>query len=110
MRISCGGTGEFPVTIDLHQGSTLSAYLLTPIIDELTAHILEEVLWFMFVDDIVLVDESRDRVNAKLERWWEALKSKGFKISTKTIYMDCNFRAETIVRIEAPEIPQINSF
>ena len=37
--------------------------------DELNAHIQEEVPWRMlFADDIALVDESRDRVNAKLER------------------------------------------
>ena len=60
----------------------------------------------LFADDVVLVDESRNGVNAKLERWWEPLESKGYKISrTKTEYMDCNFnghieRAKTTVRIE----------
>ena len=39
--------------------------------------------------DIVLVDELKDDVNAKLERWGEAFESKGFTISrTKTEYMD----------------------
>ena len=48
--------------------------------DELTAHIQEEVPWCMlFVDDIVLVNESRDCVNAKFERWQEALESKALK-------------------------------
>ena len=61
----------------------------------------------LFASDIMLVDESRDGAKTKLERWKEALESKGFKISrTKTEYMDCNFsedlqRAETTVRIEA---------
>ena len=70
----------------------------------------------LFTDDIVLVDESRDSVSAKRERWQEVLESKGFKISrTKTIYMDCNFsghlqRAKTIGRIKAQEIPQRYSF
>ena len=37
--------------------------------DELIAHIQEEVPWCMlFVGDIVLVDESRNGVNAKLDR------------------------------------------
>ena len=50
----------------------------------------------------MLVDESRDCVNAKLERWQEALEVKSFKINrTKTEYMDCNFsghieRAESL--------------
>ena len=105
------------MTIGLHQGSTLSPYLFALIMDELTAHIQEEVPWcILFADDIVLVDESRAGVNAKLKRWREALESKGFKISrTKAEYMDCNFvghmeRAETIMRIEDQEIPQSDSF
>ena len=35
----------------------------------------------IFADDIVLVDESRDSVNAKLERWREALESKGLIVN-----------------------------
>ena len=56
---------------------------------ELIAHIQEEVTWCMFfADDIVLVNEPRDGVNAKLKRWREALESKSFKISrTKTEYI-----------------------
>ena len=55
-------------------------------------------------------------MNAKLERWWEDLESKGFKIShTKAEYMLCNFsghkeRDETTVRIEDHEIQQSASF
>ena len=38
------------------------------------------------VNDTVLVDESRDGVNAKLEKWRGALKSKGFKPNKDGIY------------------------
>jgi hypothetical protein len=42
----------------------------------------------LFVDDIVLVDESRAGINRKLELWWETLESKGFRLSrTKIEYM-----------------------
>lgn len=50
--------------------------------DELNAHIQEEIhLYVLFVDDIALplMDESRDGVNAKIERLQEVLESKGFK-------------------------------
>ena len=53
----------------MHKGSTLNPYLFALIMDELVAYIQEEVPWCMlFVNDIVLADESRDGVNAKLER------------------------------------------
>ena len=35
----------------------------------------------LFADDIVLVDEMRAGVNAKLELWRQTLESRGFKLS-----------------------------
>jgi hypothetical protein len=50
----------------------------------------------MFADDVVLVDESRARVNRNLELWQETLQYKGFKLSrTKTEYMGCDFGTTT---------------
>ncbi|KAK9083623.1 hypothetical protein Scep_030094 [Stephania cephalantha] len=41
-------------TIGLHQGSVLSPYLFTLVMDELTRHIQNDISWCMlFVDDIV---------------------------------------------------------
>jgi len=34
-----GATEDFPITIGLHQGSTLSPYLFTLVLDVLTEHI-----------------------------------------------------------------------
>jgi len=46
----------------------------------------------LFVDDIVLVVESREGIISKLERLRETLKSKGFKINRMKIkYMKNNF-------------------
>ena len=39
----------------------------------------------LFANDIVLVAETKVKVNAKLELWREALKSKGLKISRKKL-------------------------
>ena len=43
VRTTCGKTSEFPTTIGLLQGSTLNPYLFALIMNELTAHIQEEV-------------------------------------------------------------------
>ena len=46
----------------------------------------------LFVDDVVLVDESRVGLNKKLELGQEALGYKGFRLSTtKTEYIRCDF-------------------
>ncbi|KAL4189875.1 hypothetical protein AMTRI_Chr08g209200 [Amborella trichopoda] len=79
---------------------------------DLTRHLQDdEVAWCMlFVDDIVLIDETRNGVNTKLELWRDALESKGFKISrTKTKYMESKFsnnrnRDEVIVTIDGQEV------
>ena len=48
----------------------------------------------LFADDVVLVDESRTRVNWKLEMWRNTLDLKGFRLSRAKIeYMTCEFNA-----------------
>jgi hypothetical protein len=50
----------------------------------------------LFVDDVVLVDESRMGVDQKLELWRRTLHAKGFRLSTsKMEYMKCDFSATT---------------
>ena len=87
---ACGGiTSDFSIIIGLHQGSELSPFLFIIVMDELTRVIQNEILWcILFADDIVLVDEMRARLNAKLELWRQTLESQGFRLSrAKTEYM-----------------------
>ncbi|KAG5583946.1 hypothetical protein H5410_044380 [Solanum commersonii] len=66
-------------------------------------HFPEEVPWCMlFADDIVLIDETQDKVNARLEVWRQALESKGFS--------DVVEEAEVEVRLATQIIPKRESF
>ena len=59
VRTHEGQTGSFPITVGLHQGSSLSPYLFALVMDELTRHIQDDIPWCMlFTDDIVLIDET----------------------------------------------------
>ena len=60
------------------------------VMGELTRYIEDDVPWHMlFVNDIVLVDETARGVNTKLEIQKEALESKKFSMSRKnTEYME----------------------
>ncbi|KAM2015416.1 hypothetical protein COP2_047002 [Malus domestica] len=85
--------------------------------DELTGHIQDDIPWCMlFADDIVLIDETQEGVNAKLNLWTEVLESKGLRLSrSKTEYMECKFSAngsqnELGVRIGDQEIPKSDRF
>ena len=68
VRTTDGYTNVFPINIVLHQGSALSPYLFALVIDEVTREIQGDILWSMlFANDVVLVDESREGVNRKVE-------------------------------------------
>ncbi|KAM2189178.1 hypothetical protein EV2_031863 [Malus domestica] len=70
----------------------------------------------LFADDIMLIDETQEGVNMKLNLWREVLKSKGLRLSrSKTEYMECKFSAngsqnELGVRIGDQEIPKSDYF
>ncbi|KAL3372890.1 hypothetical protein AABB24_005089 [Solanum stoloniferum] len=117
VRTVGGDSEHFPVEMGLHQGSVLSPFLFALVMDELTRSIQEKVPWCMlFADDIVLIDETRDRVNARLEVWRRTLESKGFRLSrTKTEYLRCKFsealdEADGEVRLDTQIIPKKESF
>lgn len=66
VRTPRGVTNDF--SIGTHQGSASSPFLFSLIMDVLTKEIQDELPWSMlFVDDIVFIDETRQRVNDKLE-------------------------------------------
>jgi len=68
VRSSGGVTNGFFVGMGLYQGSALNPFLFTLVMDELTKGIQDELPWCMlFVDDIVLIDETREGVNGELE-------------------------------------------
>ena len=85
--------------------------------DGLTKLIQEEVpKCKLFADDIVLANETRSEVNAKLEVWQDALEVKGFRLSkTKIEYMECKFSKsrninEGVVRDDGQEMLKSNNF
>ena len=90
-------TKPFTVKVGLHQGSTFSPFIFTVIMEEISKCIWETVPWYMlFADDIVLVAETKEEVNNKLEEWKEVLEGKGLRISrTKAKYLRCHFSGTT---------------
>jgi hypothetical protein len=57
-------TNDFSINIGLHQGSALSHYLFSLVMDGVTRDIQGDIpCCMLFTDDVVLVDESRTSVH-----------------------------------------------
>ena len=84
--------------------------------DELTRGIQDALPWCMlFIDDIVLIDETRQGVNNKLERWRHTLEVRGFRVSrSKTEYLHCYFsrrvEAGGEVTLDGRPLPKVDKF
>ncbi|KAH1249954.1 Solanesyl diphosphate synthase 3, chloroplastic/mitochondrial [Glycine max] len=97
--------------------SILSPYLFTLILDVLTEQIQEIApRCMLFADDIVLLGESREELNERLETWRRALETHGFRLSrSKSEYMECKFNksrrvSNSEVKIGDHIIPQVTRF
>ncbi|KAK3866891.1 hypothetical protein Pcinc_027601 [Petrolisthes cinctipes] len=94
VRSAVGTTESFPVKVGLHQRSALTPYLFNLLMDVLVEEVTKEAPWSMhFADDIVLVSESDEELQGKLELWKGLLEDYGLKVSRqKTEYLECNAR------------------
>jgi len=66
-------------------------------------------------DDIVLIDETKDRLNNRLELWTHTLESRGFRMSrSKTEYLQCGFNSEEAggdeLTIDGVAVPRVEKF
>ncbi|XP_035841366.1 uncharacterized protein LOC110919430 [Helianthus annuus] len=101
----------------LQQGSALSPFLFAVILDELTKLIQEALPWcLLLADDIVLVADSKQSLNVRLEEWRAALEDRGLRISrSKTEYLYCDFSGvdndeDIQITIDGQVVPQVTKF
>ncbi|KAL1279411.1 hypothetical protein QQF64_026084 [Cirrhinus molitorella] len=80
---------------------------------QLSEEVRQESPWtMMFADDIVICSESREQVEANLERWRFALERRGMRVSrSKTEYMCVNEReGSRTVRLQGEEVKKVQEF
>ena len=94
VRIAADLTEEFKVGVGLHQGSALSPFLFTIIMDKLTKDIRTDALWDMpFTDDMVLPRPNHRELEDDLKIWRKALERRNLKVSRSKTK---NLKAESV--------------
>ncbi|XP_048001352.1 protein CBFA2T1 [Leguminivora glycinivorella] len=91
VRTAVGDTHPFPITVGVHQGSALSPFLFSVVLDVVSAKVHEPSPWLMmYADDIALTDEDKQKLEHKVNQWKGALEDGGLKLNVaKTEYMAC---------------------
>ncbi|CAG5047066.1 unnamed protein product [Parnassius apollo] len=113
VRTAVGDTTPFPITVGVHQGSVLSPYLFSVILDELSANVqkLPQPWLLMYADDNALVDRAKGRITRRGHAWREALENGGLKLNVaKTEYMACNSTDLTSLRIGDDTVERTDNF
>ena len=114
MRCAVGTTESFKVkVVGLHQGSALSPFLFALIMDRLTDEVRREPPWtVLFVDDILICEETRKEVERKLEFWKYALERRGMKVSRSKIEYLCinGGNDDETVKMEDAKVPRVKEF
>ena len=113
VRCAIGTTKSFKVKVGLHQGSALSPFLFSVIMDRITDEVRTEPPWTMlFADNIVICEETREEVERRLESWRCALERRGMKVSrSKTEYLCINGgNNDETVKMEDTKVPRVKEF
>ena len=111
-----GITDMIPVGVVLHQGSSLSHYLFTMIMDVLARGIKDLSPWCMlYADDIVLCGARSEVVEKKLEEWRRAMEDRGLKNNNKkTVYLrfnvDANLDGNSDINLQGHNLERVNTF
>ena len=89
MRSAAELTEELRVGVGLYQGSALSPFLFTIIMDKLTEDTRKDATWDMlFADDIVISGNNHREIEDDLEIWRNAQEKRSLKVGlSKTEYL-----------------------
>ena len=112
---AAGESVNFPIQVGLHQGSALSPFLFTVVLETVTTEVrtgLPEEL--LYADDLAITADSVEELEARLHQWQTAMEAKGLRINSaktevvatsKTNYIEARIRDT-----HGEEIKQVTSF
>jgi len=114
VRTKYGKTDEFMINVGLHQGSGLSPFLFTVILDVISEEFRGGLPWkVLFADDLALMADSEEELQDKWRKWQEGMEGKGLKVNTSKTEVMVSTRGETKAHIKdrnGEELKQVNKF
>lgn len=82
VKTNDGLSSSFSIIIESHQGFALSSLIFVIVMDEMTIYVQTEVSrCILFVDNIVVLLETKSNLNEKLELWRHILEPCGFRLN-----------------------------
>ena len=114
MRTAHGKTGQFEIEVGLHQGSGLSPFLFTIVLDTISEECRNGLPWeLLFADDLAIIADSEEGLQRRWLKWQIGMESKGLKVNTVKIEVMVSGRNGTKVKIkenEGKELNQVDQF
>ena len=114
VRTAHGKTGQFKIEVGLHQGSGLSPFLFTIVLDTISEECRNGLPWeLLFADDLAIIADSEEDLQRRWLKWQIGIESKGLKVNTgKTEVMVSgrNGAKVNIKDMEGRELNQVDQF
>ncbi|GFS13671.1 RNA-directed DNA polymerase (reverse transcriptase) domain containing protein [Elysia marginata] len=114
VRTAHGKTGQFEIEVGLHQGSGLSPFLFTIVLDTISEECRNGLPWeLLFADDLAIIADSEEELQRRWLKWQIGLESKGLKVNTGNTEVMVSGRNRAKVNIkdkEGRELNQVDQF
>ena len=114
VRTSAGVSESFEVSVGVHQGSALSPFLFTVIMDCMSEEFRKEAPWnMMFADDVVICAPELEEAEKQLEEWRKALEDRGMRVSrqkTEHLYFGGEDAEPARIKMQEEEVPRVQVF
>ena len=114
VRTAHGKTGKFEIEVGLHQGSGLSPFLFTIVLDTISEECRNGLPWkLLFADDLAIIADSEEDLQRRWLKRQIGMESKGLKVNTGKTEVMVSGRNVTKVNIkdkEGKELNQVDQF